>query len=451
MASVPLPLGYSGIDDLPKQRQMLINCFNMNGSIVRSPGVDSVIAAAGDGCRGAATWELDGKAYFVIGTTLYRRNTDDTRTSLGTIAGTAPVVFAPGQVQLVILVYGGNSYTYNDTDGLDQITNPNFVQSVSVDYIDGRHVYIPADGSPAFYSEIDDAGNINALSFFDSEFLPDINRWTINVRGSLFIMGTDSGDQFTSTGDNTAPFVRRTGSSIDTGYVSGGVRYGNTFAFIGKARSQSYDFYVMATGEAQSISNPAVAEDLAQYTKDQVEECVVNRFKYLGKEFLAWTFYDKTYCFCEGNWFFLDSEIDGSNTGPWRVNGIAFADGNYYVGDSDTANMGKLTNSPSEYGSQVEYQIDTFLRAQRGANMTPSKCEIEVLTGQNATTVGLSLSLDGRIKSDYSYRSLGSTGQYQKRVRWQPSGGLGLFESFMGISLRGTGEVHFAAEAIDVT
>jgi hypothetical protein len=451
MASAPLPLGYSGIDDLPKQRQMLINCFNMDGSIVRSPGIDSVITATGTGCRGAATWALDGKAYFVIGSALYRRNTDNTRTSLGAIAGTAAVVISPGQVQIVILVVGGNSYTYSDADGLEQIVNSNFVTSVSVDFIDGRHVFIPADGSPAFFSEVDDAGNINALSFFDAEELPDINKWNINVRNLMYIMGSDSTEIFGTTGEVTAPFSRRSGSRVDVGYASGGIRYGNTFAFIGRARSQAYDFFIMATGDAQSISNPVVAEDLAGYTQDEIEACVANRFKYLGKEFLAWTFADKTYVFCDGNWFFMDSEIDGSNTGPWRVNGVAFADGNYYVGDLDSANMGKLSNSPSEYGLQVEYQIDTFLRAPRGTHQRPSMIEVDVLSGQDATTLGISLSLDGRIKSPYSYRSLGSTGEYQKRVRWRPSGGLGKFESFMGISIRGTGSVHFSAEAIDVS
>lgn len=451
MPIVNLPTGYQGIDELPKQRELLLNLYNTGTGIVRTPGVTSLITSAGDPCRGADTWAVDGAAYFVIGTTLYKLNSDETRTSLGTIPGTEPVIFSGGQVQLVIMVVGGQAFTYDASNGLEQIVNANFLPSVSVDFIDGRHVFVPADGSPAIYSEVDDAGTFDPLAFFDAEELPDINQYLINVRNQLFIMGTESTEIFNTTGEADAPFSRRSGSRIDFGYVAGAVRYKNTFCFIGRARSQAPDIYMMVTGDATPITNPAVVEDLLSYTKAQLQECKANRFKFNGLEFITFTFYNRTYAFCEGNWVVLDSNLNGSSAGPWRVNGIAYAYGKYYVGDLDSANIGILADVPSEYGGNTEYQIDTWLRTDRGTFMRPKMLEAEVLTGQNGTTIGLSLSRDGRIKSDYHYRNLGSTGNYQRRVTWRPSGGLGRYESFMGISLRGTGQVKFGAEAIAVT
>lgn len=452
MANVQLPRGYRGLDDLPKQHESLINLVNVGGSVVRTPGVDSLIESAGDGCRGAATWFVDGSPYYVLGDTLYRLESDETLTDLGTIGGTADCILVGGQVEMVICVVGGPSYTYATGPGLQQIVDPNFLPSKSVDFIDGRFVFVPADGSPAFYTDVDDASTIGALSFFDAEELPDINESVINVRNLLFLQGSQGTEVFTSTSDADAPFARRNGSRVDYGYVSGMIRYKNTFAFIGKQREQSFGIYIMRTGECEEISAGIVSEDLNDnYTRDQIVACRANRFKWFGLEFIAFSFFDKTYCYCEGEWFILDSALNGTDAGPWRVNGICFAYGKYYVGDRATNNIGILSENPGEYGNQVEYQLDTFYRGPRGSYLRPKMLEIEILTGQNATTVGLSLSKDGRIKGDYHYRSLGPTGEYQRRVRWRPSGGLGRFESFMGISIRGTGNVKIGAEGIDVS
>lgn len=451
MPSVPLPTGYVGIDDLPKQREMLINLVNLEGSLARTPGIESLITAEGTGCRGATTWFVDECAYFVLGGTLYRLEHLEILTALGSIAGTTDCVLSGGQVQLVVLVKGGPAYTYDRDNGLIQITDPNFLVSVSVDFIDGRHIYIPADGSPAFFSEVDRAGEFNPLSFFDGEEMPDLNRFVINLKNMLFIMGSESTEIFTPTGIVEAPFSRRSGSRIDIGYVSGGTRFADTFAFIGKPRDQSYAIYVMGSGAAQQISNPVVTEDINAFTDEEIEACKVNRFKWYGMEFLCFSIADRTYVFCNGNWLFMDSDLNGTEAGPWRANGVSFANGKYYVGDRHSNNIGILTKIPSEYGENIEYQLNTFLRTERGENMRPKMVEVDVLTGQNATTLGLALSRDGRVSHDYHYRSLGRTGEYQRRVRWHPSGGLGRFESYMGMSLRGTGQVNFGAESIYVS
>lgn len=447
--NIPAPKGYTGVDDLPKQRELLINLFSVDDGIVRAPGIDEVIAAAGDGCRGADTWFLDEKAYFVLGTTLYRLESNETLTNLGTIAGTDDVVFSGGQVELVIVVKGGSGYTYDSVNGLRLITSPNYVASDSVTFVDGRHVFVPSDGSQAFWTELDDARTTEATYIFTAEELPDKNVHAINLKNLLVIFGRESIEFFRPVDSTTLPYARMGNTRIDTGYVSGGSKYRAAYVFIGRDSKQSYAIYAMQ-GQSQpiQISNAAVTEDLNDYTQAQIEAARVNRFKWLDKEFVAWTIADKTYCYVDGNWIFLDSELSGNNTGAWRVNGIAFAYGRYYVGDTSTNNIGKLTDSPSEYGSDVEFQIDTFIRATRGADMRPKGIEVDVLTGQTASTLGLRLSKDGRIKEDYLYRSLGVTGDYRRRVRWRPPGGVGNYESFIGISLRGTGQTRFGLEAI---
>lgn len=452
--NVPLPNGYMGLDDLPKQRENLINLANIGGSLMRTPGIahytgDSTATA---GCRGAASWGVTGNAYFVLGSQLYEKTPTELRPITSHIGGTGRCHMVGGQLYLVIVAEDADAFTYDPaTDTVSPIVTSTYKASQSVDHIDGRFVYVPRDGSPAFYSEVDDPTNINALSFFDAEEVPDDNKYVINVRNMLFLMGEYTTEVFTSTGDVTAPFARRNGSRIDYGYISGALRHDNTFTFIGRQRDQSPAIYAMGTGSAEQISNDAVTEDLNNnHTYEELQDAVANRFKWYGKDFLCWTIGDKTYAYCEGQWLFLDSELNGSESGRWQANGVVHIHGNYYTGSLANNRFGYLSDTPSEYGQSVEYQFDTFARAERGAFMRPSYVEVDALTGQNATTIGLSLSRDGRVKGDYFYRSLGATGRYQRRMMWQPPGGLGEYESFMGISIRGTGQVLFSAEGLYV-
>ena len=185
MTAVPLPQGIQGIKDTPKRGEHLINLMFLDGFLLRTPGTKAEVTSSENGCRGAATWYVDTKPYFVIGNKLQRLDDTETLTTLGNIEGTADCVFSLGQVSLVIIVKGGTGYTYNETDGLQEITDVDFQPSDSVDFINGRHVFVPSDGSPAFYSEVDDAGNIGGLNFFDAEELPDLNKFTINVANQL--------------------------------------------------------------------------------------------------------------------------------------------------------------------------------------------------------------------------------------------------------------------------
>ena len=454
MANVPLPTGYKGVDDLPKRRELLINLMPTQEGIVRTPGISSVITSAGTGCRGARTWSVDEKAYFVKGTTLYRLESNETETNLGTIAGTEDVVFSDGQIFLVIMVIGGSAYSYDATNGLQSITDPAYVASQSVTFINGRHFFVPSDGSPGKYTKIENAntGVIEMDGFIDAEQLPDLNRHCINLKNTLVVFGTSSAQNFRNSGDESLPFIPMTGTRIEAGFVAGGSNYKNTYVFIGRAKDQDYAIYAIAgQGREEKISNAAVTEDLNDLTQAEVEAAIVNRFTWLGQEIVAWTVATRTFAFIGGEWIILDSVLNGDEYGPWRAKGVAFAYGRFYIGDRSSNNIGKLADIASEYGTDVEAQLDTFYRGPRNSYFSPSSLEVDVLTGQNGSTIGLSLSKDGRLKSDYFYESLGVTGDYDKRVKWEPPGGLGEYENYMGISLRFTGQVQFSAEALDVS
>lgn len=449
MTAVPLPTGIIGASDVPKRQEYLNNLFLANGYLTRRPGItETGEVISSSGCRGSATWYVDENAYFVIGEQLYQLDSNQNIFNIGKVEGSGDVVFSLGQVNLVIIVKGGNGYIYNPTDGLSQITDPDFIASDSVDFIDGRHVYIPSDGSPAFYSEIDQPGNIDPLAFFDAEELPDLNRVTINISNSLYIGGSESFEIYRSTADVNTPFARRDGARIDVGYVSGIERYLSTFMFIGRSRDQSYAIHLMQQGSTQIISNEAINELLNDYTKDELLSVNSFSFVWLEHYFVGWNLPRHTIVFVDGNFVFFDSNLNGNTIGPWRGRSITFAHGNYYLGDRSTANIGRLSSSPDEYGSPYEWELKSFIRGNRESYFSLSQMTVDILTGNYPSTIGLAVSRDGRVFSDHLYKSLGNVGEYNRIVQW--AGGLGVYESLMSFKLRGTGDAKISIEGVDV-
>lgn len=450
MPLIPLPQGIKGIRDVPKSREHLTNLMWCEEAIIRTPGIGSFAQATGV-CRGAVTWYVDSKAYFVTGTSLLRVEPTGSVVDLGVIAGDADVVFSQGQVNLVIVVKGGNGYRYSADEGLIQITDPDYLPSVSADYIDGRHVFIPADGSPAFYSDIDEAGSINPLSFFDAEELPDNNKAAVNLGNQMYILGAHSIEQFRTNIDPDVVFTRRDGGRIDVGYISGLTRYNVTAAFIGRRRDEGAKFFVIGSGQAEPFSIPAIDELInEEYTLAELEACNVVRYEWKGYEVLAFNLARHTISFCNGYWFYQDSALDGTTQGPWRAKGVCNAYGKNLVGDSFEAKIGHLGDYQTEYGNDVEFEIKTFARGERESYIQISALLLDCLTGQKLTaeSIRLSISKDAKSWGDWHSRTLGTTGQYQRLIKWQPPGGFGVKENYLGLKLRSTADVRFSLEAL---
>lgn len=449
MTAVKLPVGLSGSTLVPKLLEYLINCFHADGYITNRPAIKEFKSGNSGTCRGSATWYVDENAYFVIGPDLIQVDASGNAVSVGSIAGGADVDFSLGQVNLVIVVKGGAAYTYNSGSGVVEITDPDYIPSSSVDFIDGRHVFVPTDGSPAFYSEIDQAGNINPLNSFDAEELPDLNKVTINVSNSLYIGGGESFEIYRSTGDVNFPFQRRDGARIDVGYVSGIERYLSSFMFIGRNRDQSYAIHLMVQGATEKVSNEIVDELLnREYTKTELQDANSFSFKWLGHQFVGWNLARHTIVYTGGGFVFFDSNLDNTIEGPWRGRNVAFAHGFYLVGDNKTTNIGLLDESQSEYGEDIEHEIRSYVRSGKGSYFSLSEMVLDCLTGYGPKSIGLSLSKDGRGFTKYNYKSLREIGEYNKTVKW--AGGLGQYESLMAFKLRWTGNVTFSLEGIEV-
>lgn len=452
MTQVPLPKGFTGVEDLPKIRENLVNLFYM-GALLRTPGIDGKGVPTGI-CRGAVFFKL--KLYMVFGTDLTRIDPDNTQTIVGTIDGTAPVHMEPGFVFMSIIVSASNGKGYT-FDGVDvvEITDSQFVPSRELAVIKSRTVYVPFNGDPLLFSDVDLPGTIKG--FFDAQDLPDINTGVFNLGNDLHALGQESIQVFRNPegASESRPFFAVEGSTADIGYLSGATRFGTSFAFIGKERDEGYSIHVMGQRDAPIISNPAVDELLTTYTTEELQTAVGSTYKWKGFLILCFRLPRHTLCFHAGNWFFQESGISGPNvTAPWTVNYIQFAYGKYYVGDATAARFGILADIPTEYGEKLEFHLDTFARSDRGAYFDINNMLLDCLTGQllDEGTIGLTMSDDGIIWNENRtvWRGLGKTGDYGRQVSWILPGGLGTYENYAGIRLRSTSPLRFSQEALNV-
>ncbi|WP_299084926.1 packaged DNA stabilization protein [uncultured Paraglaciecola sp.] len=448
---IPLPNGIVGLDDFPELKESLVNLFRVESGLLKAPGITGFSTGNG-ACRGAVTFQDE--AYMVSVGSFAKIASDGTFSNLsgGTVSGTANCRFAQDYSVLVIQVAGGNAYVYDGTN-FGQITDGDYVSSNEVVAINGRFVFVPTDGGPCFYTDVNGmtyaarASCIPATNFFDAELLPDKNIGAIVVKNDLYILGQETTELFRDTGDTVATFRRVDQGAVHTGYIAGKAHYRGTFAFLGRDREGMPDFFIMQPGRAEPISNPAIKEILSGYTEAQLSAVTSMRYEWKDKEVIEWRLSDITLAYCAGNWIYRRSGVNDN----YRANHMTRAYDTYIVGDATTTQIGKLADVNTEYTAPVERVIETFVRGEKGSHFVADSIELDCLTGTGVTegTISLQVSRDSQEFHQPVWRSLGRHGNRDQRVIWQ--GGIGQFESHMGLRLRTTSDVNFNTKAIHFT
>ena len=370
MPDVPLPTGYEGIDEFPKLHESLINMMNAGGNkIYQRPGILPFTTGEGR-CRGQ--YKFKNELYQVSGQKLIKINADGTKRNISDeflidVEDIFDCIMVAGFTHLVIIVKGGRGYWWDGTT-FDEIDNPNYVSSIDVTIMNGRFIYIPFDGQPAFFSEPFDPNNISALSFFDAETQPDLNTGNYNFKNRLYVMGEDTMEIFRETQvpitpATPVPYQRIDGASIWTGLVAGHTLYGPSFAFLGKDKDEgNFGIFVMGSGQADRISNDSIDELLNEfYTVEQLLKCTAHRLMWKKQDIAIFRLPFHTLAF-NGGWFFIRSiatfdekEVLNEEFKTWRANYITHCYGEYYVGDEETNDIGILDYVATDYGEDFTY------------------------------------------------------------------------------------------------
>lgn len=447
MPRIAFPTGFDGVENVPRTRRSLQNCFNnLNGQIISRPGIEEITTTSRV-ARGQFVW--NGALYQVASQELLKITNVETGafSVIGTIAGNEPIATDVGFNEAVIVVKSatGAIYTLDDTDTLVDISgNANIVPSIDVAQINGRFVYIPFDGDPAFFSDVGAAGTVQVLSFFDAEELPDKNNSVFNYKNTLYIGGTDSFELFRDAGTSPNPFVRISGARITNGFIGGLIEYNETFLFVGREKDQDFGIYAIGQGNAPKISNEAIDLILTEYTQAELGNAIGGRIKWRGYDIATFTFARDSFGFYAGNWFVLDTVFNGVSK-PWGGGFINQFQGTYYTAFSDK--IGKFARVNTDYGERISRIIDTGIDQENDDFFSCQSIELGISQGFNASlgSVAIFLSTDNVTYGEPQYRNLGLIGQYAQHLVWSEAGGLGTYDGFMGVRIYTTEDVEFSS------
>lgn len=447
MPDVAFPNGFAGSSDLPKTREILKNCWNTGGSILGRPGINQLDTAPGIS-RGQ--FAFDSRLFQVSSQEVGEISEAGAFSSIDTIDGVSLIASAVGFNEAIIVdrgpvgvSAGGKGYVLTNLGVVAEITSLNFLPSTSVAFINGRFVYIPQDGSPAFFSDTGAAGTIQGTSFFDAEQLPDLNKVVFNWNNILYIGGTDSFELYRDTGASPVPFQRIQGR-IEFGYIAGLTKYADTYLFIGREIEQDVGIYALGQGGATKVSNEAIDEILITYTQAELELVIANRYKWKGYDIATFTLPRDSFGFHNNSWHLLDTRINNIDQ-PWQAGHITQFKQKYYT--SFENKTGRFEKVATDYSiNRFENQIRIPFQNPDDAHFTLAGLSLGITQGFEQApggTIGLSLSLDNVIFGSVFFNDVAELGAYADRMEWNYPGGLGYFYGFAGIDISSTDAIHF--------
>lgn len=230
------------------------------------PGL-AVFAALGAEIRGI--YESADRCFVVAGSTLYELNSAGTSTNRGTLNTSAgPVDFAWGTTQLVC-VDGPNGYVMTlASNAFARITDPDFLGSDRVAYLDGFFIFADPDTQVFYISAIDDASNLDALDFASAESAPDQLVSHLVDHRELWLFGSVTTEVWFNGAGADFPFQRNQGASLDVGCLAthSAQKIDNSVLWLARDRNGA-GIVVRANGyQPQRVSTFAVEEALQAST-----------------------------------------------------------------------------------------------------------------------------------------------------------------------------------------
>lgn len=183
------------------------------------PGFTLFTSISSDKIRGLYRTLNGSNLYVVIKQTLYSVNSAGSYSNLGTISGSGLVFWAESPTEILINA-GAQSYTYNSTEGLELITDPDFPGASSVTFLDQYFIFTnntTGSKDQFFISSVSDGETYDALDFATAENYPDNLVRVFADHNELYLFGTDSIEIWFNAGNADFPFAPAQGSVIEDG------------------------------------------------------------------------------------------------------------------------------------------------------------------------------------------------------------------------------------------
>jgi hypothetical protein len=227
----PLTLGLRSAPGFDKAlgSATLMNCFaeQMGGDaksewpILAVPGLQTWLTFSAGACRGLFKVN-DTYALAVFGIEIIEIQRSGAWRSVGGIAGDDVVTFGANQKPAgaeVAVVSPSGKRMYTVGGAAVEITDSDLPDCIGCDALASYVLYFVADGR-VFYSDLNNAASISALSFFTAESRADGLVRGIVVNGQLWLFGRYSAEIWTLSDDADRPFIRLPGAAVEQGCLA---------------------------------------------------------------------------------------------------------------------------------------------------------------------------------------------------------------------------------------
>jgi len=281
------------------------------------------------------------------------------------VAGTEAVSAAFSTIDEMILVAGGNVYSYDGTTFATETVDA-ALNFVSAAYIDGRFVVVPNDSSRFYWSNVLTT-TFDSLNFATAEFSGDDLVALVSQRNAIVLFGTNTTEVWVSTGDANAPFQRDTRGIIEKGCIGprAAVLVNQAIVWTGADRV----VYRLDGYQATPISTPAISEKMGS------ADTRMSFYIEDGHQFVLVSQPDSAYVFdtSTGEWH----ERRSRNTDGYIPYAYVFRGGNHYAASRYNGNI--YTQSKTVYtedGNILAREASVFVPSQSAIS-----CDTVVLDG----------------------------------------------------------------------
>lgn len=423
---IEIPMGRRVAETKSKyvSTQTLINCFlevdpETNQVVAYGgPGLTSFASLTGQGVRGLLPF---GEGLLAVsGTRFYVVTEAGVAADHGEVLGSDPVTMAENGEEAAICA-APEGFVW-DGALLNPITDPDFPEASSVDYIDGYFAWSVKDSGAYVISDIFSGMDYDSVDIASAERRPDNLRRLIVDGTELLLFGMLSMEAVYNSGNADFPF-ERTQTFVEYGLAGPDAitRGDNTVYWL----TDKYTIRCLRGGTAQEVSDDAINAIIAGWSNKALTRGYTIHFR--GHEFVCFRHPDGC--------ILIDTKTNGwmrrqsVNDVTWRVGAAVRvpAWGKTIVGDAVTGELYEIDDDAhDEDGEALIRYIASRTMGVNGNPFTVEGVEIEVEPGTGLTTgqgsdpkVWLEVSRDGgKTFGARLERSIGARGDTRKRITW---------------------------------
>lgn len=403
------------------------------------PGIEQFATAGSGPIHGLFQRDgaLSGTRFAISGGSLYASTT-----LVGAVDGSGPVSWAASSTQLVFT--RGESLTLTNGITVTQPVFPDDANVIAVADLAGYFIAVRANSQVFYWSEVLDGSSWDALDFASAESEPDRLLQVIALDDYLVLLGSETTEFWSKTGNAETPFVPVQGRVYEKGLLKTGCAstFDNGFAWIGNEGGLVY----RSGNVPERISDNGIEERINKSASH-----FVYSFFFEGHEFLAIRLDQGTWLYDASTrtW----SEFASYGRGNWRCQ---HAIAGPFFGDDQTGAIWRFGAGHQDNGGVLERRFRGGLPI-KGGTLTVDNIRFDVNAGKTPDLTGfyadpimeVRFSRDhGQTFAAWKSMSLGRQGKYRTRAERRACG---MFDSpSMIFEARCTDPVPFRVSGVTV-